>query len=132
MMAVRERGENGDFLGHIGGDDFVVVTTPLHGSGICKTVVERFDATIGDFYDEDDRKRKSIQVENRSGRLENFPIMTITMAVISGSGADLESTHLIAERAAELKKHLKRLQGSNFMLETREARDARSDEIPAS
>ena len=109
----------------------MVVTTPVKDSGICKKVVERFDVTIPDFYDEDDRKRKTIQVENRSGRLENFPIMSITVAVVSGSGADLESTHVIAERAAELKKYLKRFQGSNFLSERRGTSDARSDEMSA-
>ncbi len=131
MKAVRESGESGDFLGHIGGDDFVVVTSPNKDGGICKKVVERFDATIPDFYDEGDRRRKSIQVENRSGRLENFPIMSITMAVVSGSRKELESTHAIAERAAELKKYLKRFQGSNYLSERRGGSDARNEEIPA-
>jgi diguanylate cyclase (GGDEF)-like protein len=132
MKAVRESGDNGDFLGHIGGDDFVMVTTPARDRDICKAIVARFDASIPNFYDEQDRKRKSIQVENRSGRLENFPIMTITVAVVSGSGPDFESTHVIAERAAELKKYLKRFQGSNFLSERRGASESPSDEIAAS
>jgi hypothetical protein len=57
--------------------------------------------------------------------------MSITMAVISGSRVDLESTHVIAERAAELKKYLKRFQGSNFLSERRGASDAHSDEMSA-
>jgi len=103
----------------------------VNDSSICQRVVERFDATIPDFYDEDDRSRKSIQVENRSGRLENFPIMSITMAVISGSRSDFESTHVIAERAAELKKYLKRFQGSNFLSERRGESEPHADEMPA-
>lgn len=127
MKSVRETGDGGDFLGHIGGDDFVMVTTPEHDNDICKAVVERFDATIPDFYDEDDRNRKGIQIENRSGRLEDFPIMSITVAVVSGSRVDFESTHVIAERAAELKKYLKRFRGSNFLSERRG--EGHSDEI---
>jgi hypothetical protein len=53
------------------------------------------------------------------------------MAVVSGSRADLESTHLIAERAAELKKYLKRFQGSNFLSERRGTSDSRGDEMSA-
>jgi len=127
MKSVRETGDGGDFLGHIGGDDFVMVTTPEHDNDICKAVVERFDATIPDFYDEDDRNRRGIQIENRSGRLEDFPIMSITVAVVSGSRADFESTHVIAERAAELKKYLKRFRGSNFLSERRG--EGHSDEV---
>jgi diguanylate cyclase (GGDEF)-like protein len=131
MKAVRESGESGDFLGHIGGDDFVVLTTPAKDADFCKAVVERFDASIPEFYDEDDLKRRCIQVENRSGRLENFPIMSITMAVVSGSRTELESTHLIAERAAELKKYLKRFQGSNYLSERRGSGSARGTGIAA-
>jgi diguanylate cyclase (GGDEF)-like protein len=132
MNAVRESGASSDFLGHIGGDDFVVVTTPRHDTEICTSVVDRFDATISEFYDEDDRRRNGIQVENRSGRLENFPIMTITVAVITGSRSELESTHLIAERAAELKKYLKRFRGSNYLSERRRSGKPRADGMPAS
>jgi diguanylate cyclase (GGDEF)-like protein len=132
MKAVRGNGPGGDFLGHIGGDDFVIVTTPAHDSDICKAVVEQFDSSIVNFYDTDDRERKSIQVEDRAGRLENFPIMSITMAVVSGSRENFESTHVIAERAAELKKYLKRFQGSNFLSERRGTSDARAGEVAAS
>lgn len=119
MKAVRESGDNRDFLGHIGGDDFVLVTTPAHDGSICTALVERFDASILDFYDERDRNQKSIQVENRSGQIESLPIMTVTVAVVSGSRPDFESTHVIAERAAELKRFLKQFQGSNFLSERR-------------
>jgi hypothetical protein len=58
--------------------------------------------------------------------------MSITMAVVSGSRTELESTHLIAERAAELKKYLKRFQGSNYLSERRgSGASARGSEIPA-
>jgi hypothetical protein len=57
--------------------------------------------------------------------------MSITMAVISGSRADFESTHVIAERAAELKKYLKRFQGSNFLSERRGASESHGEELPA-
>jgi diguanylate cyclase (GGDEF)-like protein len=131
MSSVRDLGDNGDFVGHIGGDDFVVVTEPERDNEICKAVVDRFDSSIAQFYDERDRLRKSIQVENRSGTLENFPIMTITMAVVSGSHDEFESTHVIAERAAELKKYLKRFKGSNFLSERRGADVQSADEVAA-
>ena len=131
MGSVRSLGDHGDFVGHIGGDDFVLVTEPERDNEICRTVVDRFDPTIPDFYGERDRLRKGIQVENRSGTLENFPIMTITMAVISGSQNDFESTHVIVERAAELKKYLKRFKGSNFLSERRGAEVQTVDEVAA-
>ena len=127
MDVVRELSDGGDFVEHIGGDDFVILTSPERDSDICRRVVDGFDQTIPDFYGEEDRARKGIQVENRSGHLENFPLMTITVAVVSGSREDLKSTHVIAERAAELKKYLKRFAGSNYLSERRGVREPSKD-----
>jgi hypothetical protein len=55
--------------------------------------------------------------------MERFPIMSITIAVVNNAAAQFPSSHVIAERAAELKKYLKRFQGSNYLSERRSARE---------
>jgi len=132
MNTVRELSETDDFVGHIGGDDFVVLTTPERDNVIVKAIAEQFDETIVRFYDDEDLERKSIQIENRAGELENFPIMSITLAVVSGSKEDFESTHVIAERAAELKKYLKKFPGSNFLSERRGLREEAMGKVATS
>jgi diguanylate cyclase (GGDEF)-like protein len=132
MNTVRELGDRSDFVGHIGGDDFVLLTAPDRDNAMCRSIAKEFDETIVKFYDEEDLSRKSIQVENRSGSLENFPIMSITLAVISGAKDDFESTHVIAERAAELKKYLKKFHGSNFLSERRGLREEAMGEVTTS
>lgn len=122
IKAVREKGNPDDFVGHIGGDDFVVVTTIDKEDLICRDVITHFDRTIPNFYDQQDRSRKFIQVENRSGTMERFPIMTITIAVVNNAAESFPTSHVIAERAAELKKYLKRFQGSNYLSERRGVR----------
>ncbi len=122
MQAARELGDGKDFVGHIGGDDFVVITTPARDDTLCSRVIERFDGTIVDFYSAEDRRQGYIEVENRAGVLEKFPIMTITIAVVSNEHEPFPSSHVIAERAAELKKYLKRFSGSNYLSERRGAR----------
>lgn len=122
MNAAREKGNSGDFVGHIGGDDFVVVTTAERQDDICKEIIQVFDTTIPGFYDHIDRDRKYIQVENRSGTMERFPVMSITIAVVNNNKEQFPSSHVIAERAAELKKYLKRFKGSNYLAERRGAR----------
>lgn len=99
------------------------MTTPERDNTIVKAIAKQFDETIVKFYDDADLERKGIQIENRAGELENFPIMSITLAIVSGSKEDFESTHVIAERAAELKKYLKKFQGSNFLSERRGLRE---------
>ena len=123
MNTVRELGEDDEFVGHIGGDDFVVLTTPKRDNAIAKAVAEQFDESILHFYHDEDLERRGIQIENRAGELENFPIMSVTLAIVSGAKEDFESTHVIAERAAELKKYLKKFEGSNFLSERRGLRE---------
>ena len=98
---------------------FVVVTEPARDEAISQRLVEGFDEGIKEFYDAADVERGGIEIENRSGKLENFPIMSITVALVSGDKSEFPSTHVIAERAAELKKYLKRFAGSNFLSERR-------------
>ena len=132
MNTIREVGDESAFVGHIGGDDFVVVTSPEYDNALAKAVAEEFDHTIVKFYDDEDLGRKGIQIENRAGELEDFPIMSITLAVVSGAKEDFESTHVIAERAAELKKYLKKFQGSNFLSERRGLREEALGEVTTS
>lgn len=132
VQAVRENGDSGDFVGHIGGDDFVAVTNHTREDAICSWMVKRFDETIPDFYDQQDKARKHIEVENRSGSLERFPIMSITIAVVNTVTEKVSSSHAIAERAAELKKYLKRFQGSNYLSERRGAPQQQPNQKPES
>jgi diguanylate cyclase (GGDEF)-like protein len=131
VQSIREKGHQGDFVGHIGGDDFVVVTTPDNEDAICSNIVKRFDETIPDFYDQEDLRKKHIEVENRTGTLERFPIMSITVAVVNNAAERIGSSHAIAERAAELKKYLKRFQGSNYLSERRSSEAGNIEKTPA-
>ena len=54
--ALAEHGTQEDFLGHVGGDDFVVITRPTRYERICCTVIEAFDRTVPDFYSPEDRQ----------------------------------------------------------------------------
>ena len=63
--AVLERGAEEDFIGHEGGDDFVVITAPEPVEGICQAVIERFDAAMPQAYDEEDRERAYILSRER-------------------------------------------------------------------
>ena len=109
----------------------MAVTDPAHEDAVCSTMIQSFDQSIADFYDEEDKTRKCIQVENRSGTMERFPIMSITVAVVNNVTERAGSSHEIAERAAELKKYLKRFQGSNYLSERRGGSDDAAGNKPA-
>jgi diguanylate cyclase (GGDEF)-like protein len=117
--AVAAFGRSDDFVGHIGGDDFVFLTIPVFQENICKEIIERFDESIPSFYHEEDRERGFIEVENRAGKLDTHPLMSITVAAVNNVKKHFESPHIISERAAEIKKYLKQLDGSNYLSDRR-------------
>jgi diguanylate cyclase (GGDEF)-like protein len=71
------------FVGHVGGDDFVVVCPMERGVPIAERVVERFDAEAPALYDPEDKKRGFIEVENRRGEVQRFPMVSISIGVAS-------------------------------------------------
>ncbi|HAM51737.1 MAG TPA: hypothetical protein DCP92_14030 [Nitrospiraceae bacterium] len=109
---VGEIGIDEDFIGHIGGDDFVVITSPDRYLEICNTIIRRFDETIVDFYDPQDFHRGYIIGRNRQGQTMSFPIMTLSIAVVTSQHYNLIDPVQVGELAAELKEYAKSLPGS--------------------
>lgn len=112
-------GASSDFIGHIGGDDFVVVTMPQSDDKICEGIIKDFDLKIPGLYSEEDRKKGFISTANRQGFVTNYPIMSISLAVASNESRDLVNHLQVAEIAAELKKKAKLLNGSVYIKDKR-------------
>lgn len=117
--AVTKRGNTGDFIGHIGGDDFVIVTTPDKEVEISKYIIEKFDSNVGRFFDDRDRKAGYILGKNRQGAECISPLTSISIAIINNKDRDIESHLQISDIAAELKKYAKRKPGSVFVKDRR-------------
>ncbi len=122
--AVREHGGEGDFIGHIGGDDFVLITGPSRHDGICKAVIEAFDRKIQAFYDPQDRQEGFIRETTRTGQVVSFPIMTLSIAVVTNRQRKLESHIRVGEIAAEMKNLAKTFSKSTYVV------DQRKDNFP--
>ncbi len=116
--AIQKYGVKGDFLGHVGGDDFVAVVDYENARAIGKNIIKMFDEGIIKFYTEDDLDKGWIKIANRKGKLEKYPIMTITVAIISNRLKRYASVLEIGEEGACVKKKAKAIQGST-MLEDR-------------
>ncbi len=113
-------GNRDDFIGHIGGDDFVVVTTPDKARSICQNVIEKFDAKIRTLFHKQDVARGYITSVNRKGQTEAYPITAISMAIITNEKRKLENHMAVAAVASELKAILKALPGSNYIKDRRQ------------
>ncbi|HSR12883.1 MAG TPA: diguanylate cyclase [Thermodesulfobacteriota bacterium] len=126
--AVKAHGREGDFVGHIGGDDFVFMTSPADYESICDQIVKNFDRRIVEFYDAEDRARGCIQGKNRRGDQVSFPIMTIMIAVVTNRQRTLKSHIQVGEIAAEMKTFAKSFQKSIYVVDKR--RDPKGEGKP--
>ncbi len=108
-----------DFVGHIGGDDFVLIVASEHAPAVCESIIAEFDRVIADHYDESDRDRGYIEGTDRYGIIRQFPIMTISIAVVSDSQREFCSPIEIAQVATEIKDYVKTLPGSNYLIDRR-------------
>ena len=117
---VREHGGEGDFIGHIGGDDIVLITDPSRHETICKAVIETFDRKIQTFYDPEDREKGFIEGATRSGQVVSFPIMTLSIAVVTNRQRQLISHIQVGEIAAEMKNFAKTFSKSTYVVDQRQ------------
>lgn len=113
--AIQKYGTKGDFLGHIGGDDFVAIVSYENARKIGKEIIKQFDANIGDFYSEEDMKNGYVKIPNRKGRMEKYPLMTISVAMISNKIRKYDSVLELGEDGASVKKKAKTIEGSTFL-----------------
>ena len=116
---VRRRGTLRDFVGHIGGDDFIVVTLPDRSEEIAREVIAGFDRDIRKLYTPQDLRQGYIETRDRRGTLNRFPIVSLSIAIISSEHRRLEDYAQIGEAAAELKRYAKSIGGSVYVKDKR-------------
>ncbi len=95
------------FLGHIGGDDFVAIIPGHEPNTLCQNLINEFDSNIPSFYNEDDRKKGYIHSVNRNNNEEDYPIMSISIAVVINKNKAYTSIYELTEEAAKIKKKCK-------------------------
>jgi diguanylate cyclase (GGDEF)-like protein len=117
--ATRLTGNRNDFVGHIGGDDFIVLTTPEKYEKIAQSVIGLFDASIADYYDVDDRKQGFIVSKDRNNIVQKFTLMTISVAIVSTLNTNVTHYGQLSQIAAELKKVAKESGKSTFVVNRR-------------
>jgi len=107
------------FIGHVGGDDFVVVTAPEKATEVADGVIESFDATARSFYSDEDGENGFIEVENRRGDLQRYPIVSISIGIASTDRRKFTHYAEVVAVAAEMKEFTKRTPGSVWAVDRR-------------
>lgn len=117
--AVQRFGDPKHFVGHIGGDDFVVISLPERFEKIVKELIAAFDGYIPNLYDPADRERGSIEAENRQDVKVRFPFASLSIAVVTSLNENLGSHLKVSEIAAALKEYAKTIPGSKYVVDQR-------------
>lgn len=119
IAAVQQCGNPDDFIGHIGGDDFVIVTTPNAAENICNKVIADFEKKAPVFYNEGDRKRGYILAKDRKGIEQKIPLLSISIGIVTNESRTISHVAEIGEIGAELKSYAKSLERSNYVKDKR-------------
>ncbi len=105
--AVSMNGKQGDFVAHIGGDDFVMVVNYDNIDAVCNYAIRSFDALAPFQYEEDDMNNGHILAKNRQGEEMRLPLASVSIGVVSNEKRDIKTYLEMTELAAEMKKFTK-------------------------
>ena len=108
-------GGEDDFIGHIGGDDFLIISDPKRADKICSSLIHEFDRQMMKFYSEKDIQRGFIIGKDRQGVQQKFPLVSMSIAMVTDDGTVFQNPLDMAKEAAELKEYAKTLPGSNYV-----------------
>lgn len=125
---IKKFGNPDDFIGHIGGDDFVFITTHERCRSICENFIQMFDRVIPFHYTAEDRKQGFIITRDRTHKVKKIPLMSVTVALLDRDDtARFNNVIEINERISEIKRYLKTISGSKFMAERRNRRETKPE-----
>lgn len=134
LAAVLRDGPDFAFLGHIGGDDFFFLTDLGSYETCCQQIIERFDAVIPSHYREEHRRQGFLEAQNRQGEKVCYPLMSLSIGVVTNSQRAFTDAMQVANLAAEMKKYAKGVGGSAYRVDRRvtdEAPEAAGAAAPA-
>ena len=120
LKCIHELFPEGAFVGHIGGDDFVAIVPTIEVDKVCQSIVATFDKNVTKFFTEDDLERGYIEVANRKGVIEQFPLTAISIGVVVGEKGRFSNILEIGEIGAQVKHVAKSIMGSSYAIDRRQ------------
>ena len=107
------------FVGHIGGDDFVGIISNIDYEKICQDIIIKFDQNIKTYFNEEDIERGYLEVANRKGIIEQFPLTSLSIGVVTVEPGEYNNPLEIGEIGAQLKHLAKTQPGSAYAINRR-------------
>ncbi|MDD5194521.1 MAG: diguanylate cyclase, partial [Candidatus Omnitrophica bacterium] len=121
INAIQEKGTPNDFLGHIGGDDFVIIASIEHAEEIAKRIIAEFDRSAPKFFDEKDRIKGYIEASGRDKEIHKFGFLTISVGIITNLYREFSHVAQISSMGAEIKGFAKKFPESKYIFDKRTA-----------
>lgn len=109
------------FVGHIGGDDFVGIIADVDYEKLCQDIIIKFDENIKQYFNEEDIERGYLEVANRKGIIEQFPITSISIGVVNVHPGEFDNPLEIGEIGAQVKHLAKTQMGSAYVINRRKS-----------
>jgi diguanylate cyclase (GGDEF)-like protein len=110
---------NRDFIGHIGGDDFIILFESEDWEQRCQRILSEFSKQISYFYSTKDLEQGGYLGEDRQGAKIFYPLISLSLGAIYANKEHHFSHHQIAFEAAEAKKQAKKMLGNSFFFDRR-------------
>ena len=107
------------FVGHVGGDDFIAIVSETDYDRICQNIIADFDHNVTKFFTDEDAEKGYIEVANRKGIIEQFPLTSISIGVVEVEKGRFANVLEIGEAGASVKHLAKTIQGSTYVIDRR-------------
>lgn len=109
------------FVGHVGGDDFIAIVSYTEVDDLCQRIIARFDKQIKEFFTDEDAEKGYIEIANRRGIIEKFPLTSISIAVVVADKNRFRNILEIGDVAAQVKHAVKTVMGSSYTIDRRKS-----------
>lgn len=110
-----------NFVGHIGGDDFIAIVDNECYEEVCQNIILEFDKGIISYFTEEDIERGYLEVPNRKCVIEQFPVTSISIGVVVVDKAKYANILEIGEVGAQVKHIAKTTIGSSYAINRRKS-----------
>jgi diguanylate cyclase (GGDEF)-like protein len=111
--------DKNSFVGHIGGDDFIIIVNSAIDTKLAENIIEVFNKNLKQFFNPIDWNRGFVLYNNRQGETCQLPLTSLSIAIVSTEALTLQNHLEISDRAAEIKRIVKKRPGSNYLKDRR-------------
>ena len=119
MKTIYEHEVQDSFIGHIGGDDFIAIISGTNCEKLCQDMLIYFDKNVRKYFTDDDLEKGYIEVANRKGIIEQFPLTSLSIGVVVADAGRFGNILEIGEIGAQVKHAAKSVMGSSYAVDRR-------------